>query len=89
MARVKESRNWAQRALAIDNDHVEDAVALWQKVFEDTFPTTAQVRAKEYAEARKSGNVFVDQQGKVLINTPGVRAIPSPTHRFFGDDSES
>lgn len=89
MARVKESRNWAQRALAIDNDHVEDAVALWQKVFEDTFPTTALVRVKEYAEARKSGNVFVDQQGKVLINTPGVRAVPSPTHRFFGDDSES
>jgi hypothetical protein len=89
MARVKESRNWAQRALALDDEHVEDAVALWQKVFEGTFPTTTKVREKELVEAYKSGNVFVDQRGRVLINAPAVGAVPAPAHRFFGDDSSS
>jgi hypothetical protein len=89
IAHVKESRIWAQRALALDDDHVEDAVSLWQNVFADTFPTTTEVRAKAYAEARKSGKVFVDQHGKVLINAPAVAAVSAPTHRFFGDDSAS
>ena len=92
MVRVKESRNWAQRALALDNEQVEDAVALWQKVFADTFPPTAEVQAvqaKEYAEARKSDSIFVDQRGRVLTSAPAVGAVPAPAHRFFGDDSPS
>jgi hypothetical protein len=90
MAGVKQACNWAQRALTMDDEQTEEAVALWQKVFDNTFPTTDQVRAKEYADARKMGNIYVTPQGRVLNSVPAaVPAIHSPAHRFFGEDSSS
>lgn len=88
MARVKQSHGWAQRALELDNTKVEEAVALWQKVFVDTFPTTDQVKAKEYVEARKTANIFVTPEGHVVAGVPtATTTVRSPAHRFFGDDS--
>jgi hypothetical protein len=90
MARVKESRNWAQRALALGDDQTEAAELLWQKVFDTTFPTTAEVEAKAYIEAWKTGNVFVTPEGRVLPSRPvATPVVQSPKHRFFGDDSIS
>jgi hypothetical protein len=90
LGRVKESYGWALRALAMGDEQEAEAVALWQNVFNNIFPTTDQVRAKEYAEARKAGSIFVTAEGRVLSSVPvATPAVQAPAHRFFGDDSSS
>lgn len=86
MERIRQSEGWARRALALDDTKIEDVVALWQNVFKNTFPTTDQIRAKEYAEARKTGSIYVTPRGHVLTTAPVTApSVQSPTHRFFGD----
>ncbi len=87
MARVKESRNWAQRALNMDEDHESDGVDLWQDVFENTFPSSAEIQAVKFAEAARIGSLYVNSQGRVSITPPTEgRVWQSPAHRFYGDD---
>ena len=87
MARVKEARNWAQRALNMDEDHESDGVDLWQNVFDNTFPTFAEVQAVRFATAARTRTLFVNSQGRVSITPPTEgRAWQSPAHRFYGDE---
>ncbi len=85
MRRIEESRAWAVEALNQDGDQVAAAVALWQKVFKDTFPTTAEVEAHKLVAAAKAGGLYVNAQGNVTATPPtDTSAWQSPPHRFYG-----
>ena len=85
MRRIAESKNWAARALEMDDE--TKAIELWQKVFnedegEEYFPTTVDEVLKSIL-ARKT--VFVSQTGNVSGQKPvSEKAWESPEHRYFG-----
>lgn len=89
MARVDESYRWAKRALELNNDQETDGVQLWQKVFRNTFPTLAEIRAKQAAEASRTGSLYVTSTGRPITSTSTKeQGIISPPHRFFGGIDE-
>jgi hypothetical protein len=91
MARVAESYRWASRALKKTAEESDDAIELWQKVFNQTFPDATQVATQEaskIAGAAKAGALYVTPQGKVTIAPPtGQTSYQSPSHRFYGEDA--
>lgn len=89
MARLDESIGWAERALAKSSDELDDAIALWQKVFgAEYFPDSATARKLQLAEWIGQGTVFVTGAGQVLNRPPEAgRVIESRPHRFYGDES--
>lgn len=88
MRRLEESIGWAERALDKDRDHVDEAVALWQKVFgEDYFTDSAALRKRQKAALLGTGTVYVDPSGGVSGKKPeGDKGVKSPKHRFYGDE---
>jgi hypothetical protein len=89
MTRLDESIGWAERALAKSNDEMDDAIALWQKIFgEEFFTNSATARKLQRAEWIGQGTVFVTGTGEVG-NRPSAthRAVESRPHRFYGDGS--
>lgn len=87
MARLEESIGWADRALAKDRDDLDDAIALWQKVFgADYFTDSAEARRLQRAEWMGRGAAFVTSSGRVLSERPAEEpAVASRPHRFYGD----
>jgi len=89
MTRLDESIGWAERALAKSNDEMDDAIALWQKVFgEEFFTDSATARKLQLAEWIGKGPVLVMGTGQVVNRPPATgRAVESRPHRFYGDAS--
>ena len=66
MARLDESVGWAERALTKTKDEIDEAVALWQKVFGDKYFTDSPLtRRLQYADWLGRGSVFVTSTGRV------------------------
>jgi hypothetical protein len=91
MRRVDESRKWASRALSCDSE--EDAIELWQKVFnrgdEEYFPSTMDDTLKTLAEGSKAGTLRYTSTGIILSrSSPEIQSRESPPHRFYGVDEE-
>ncbi len=88
MRRLEESIGWAERALDKDRDHVDEAVALWQKVFgEEYFTDSAALRKRQEAALLGTGTVYVDASGGVSGKKPkGDKGVKSPKHGFYGDE---
>jgi hypothetical protein len=89
MTRLDESIGWAERALTKSSDELNDAVALWQKVFgEEYFTDSARSRRLQHAEWVGQGTTFVTSAGHVLDRSSATeRAVESRSHRFYGDAS--
>ncbi len=89
MTRLNESIGWAERALVKSSDELDDAIALWQKVFGlEYFTNSATARKLQLAEWIGQGPVFVTGAGLVLNQPPAmVRSVESRPHRFYGDAS--
>lgn len=89
IARLDESIGWAERALAKSSDELDDAIALWQKVFgEDFFTDSATARKLQLAEWIGQGTVIVTSTGQVLNRPPTTgRAVEPRPHHFYGDDA--
>ncbi|MGC4104897.1 MAG: hypothetical protein QM753_00900 [Thermomicrobiales bacterium] len=89
MTRLDESIGWAERALAKTSDGLDDAVALWQKIFgEEFFTDSAMARKLQLAEWSGRGTVFVTAIGQVLTQPPATGRVVEPrSHRFYGDDA--
>jgi len=91
MRRVDESRKWAERALNCDSE--EDAIELWQKVFnrddEGYFPSTIDDTLKALAEGSKAGTLRYTSTGIILPRpSPEIQSRESPPHRSYGIDEE-
>jgi hypothetical protein len=86
MSRVHESRRWAERALAQDDD--SKAIELWQKIFGgEWFPTVvAQKMGESLRAATLAGNIFVTPNGKVHTEKPLERHVQAPPTKFYGKD---
>lgn len=89
MTRLDESIGWAERALAMESDELDDAIALWQRVFgEEFFTDSATARKLQLAEWIGQGTVFVTGAGQVLNRPPTTeRAVQPRPHRFYGEDA--
>lgn len=90
MRRIKESQGWAQRALKCGDDEFEEAVSLWQNVFNgngyEMFPTLIDETSAAVIKAARSGQgLFVTATGRVLAQKPSTTpAWAAPPHRFYG-----
>ncbi|MDE3090831.1 MAG: hypothetical protein KGJ80_15755, partial [Chloroflexota bacterium] len=86
MTQVHESRRWAERSLAQDDE--SKAIELWQKVFGGMwFPTiVAQKMGENLRAATLAGNIFVTPNGKVQTEKPSGRYVQAPPQRFYGED---
>jgi hypothetical protein len=86
MTRLNESIGWAERALAKDRDELDDAIALWQKVFgAEYFTDSAESRRLQRAEWFGMAPTFVTSTGSVLGERPtDTPAVASRPHRFYG-----
>ncbi|MCL5611382.1 MAG: hypothetical protein M1485_02325 [Chloroflexi bacterium] len=86
MRRIEESKNWAARALATEDE--AKAIELWRKVFnedegEEYFPTTVDEALKAIIGRQ---TVFVSQTGNVSGQKPmSEKTWESPKHRYFGE----
>lgn len=87
MARLSESLGWADRALAKERDDLDEAVALWQKVFDaNYFTDSPEARRLQRAEWLGMGATFVTASGNVLGERPADQpSVVSRPHRFYGD----
>jgi hypothetical protein len=87
MARLSESIGWAERALAKDRDELDEAVALWQRVFgADFFTDSPEARRLQLAEWLGMGTPFVTSSGSVLPERPADQpSVASRPHRFYGE----
>ena len=87
MARLSESIGWAERAMAQDRDELDEAVALWQKVFgADYFTDSPEARRLQNAEWLGMGPTFVTGSGSVLGERPvDEPSVVSRPHRFYGE----
>lgn len=90
MSRVDESLGWATRALDKPEDKIEEAIALWCKVFnceyEEYFPTWVVSPALEAARLAGNGQLRVSQSGQILIAASNASGIAVPKHRFYGKE---
>lgn len=92
MRQVSESYRWATRALELDDDKQEEAIRLWQNIFntdeQEYFPTSVDDRLREIADMATQGKgLYMTSAGKVLAKpSADVRAWPSPPHRFYGEE---
>lgn len=91
MRRVDESRKWAARALNCEEE--DDAIELWQKVFnrddEVYFPTSVDDPMKALAEGSRQGTLRYTSTGLILPKpSPDVQSRESPPHRFYGAEDE-
>lgn len=88
MRRLDESIGWAERALGKGREEVEEAVALWQKVFgEEYFTDSLALRKRQKAALLGTGTVYVDPSGGVSAKKPkGDKGVKSPKHGFYGDE---
>ncbi len=89
MRRLEESIGWAERALGKGRDEVEEAVALWQKVFgEEHFTDSPTLRKRQKAALLGTATVYVDPSGGVSGKKPkkGDKGVKSPKHGFYGDE---
>lgn len=85
MRRVKESKTWAEKALAEEGE--ADAAQYWQKVFgAEWFPEDAtEERVKRLSTAMAAGTLFVSSVGRVLTERPTSHAVQPHPQRFYGD----
>jgi len=87
MRRVEESRNIAERALTTDSE--EDAIALWQRLFNDDdstiyFPSTVDETLKEAMAGKR---LLVVSSGSIVAQPPAnEKAWSIPEHKNYGED---
>jgi len=88
MRRLDESIGWAEQALGKDQDRLDEAVALWQKVFgEEYFTDSLALRKRQDAEFLRVGGGWVASSGTVSVNKPKHEmGVKSPKHGFYGDE---
>jgi len=86
MARLDDSIGWAERALAKDRDHMDEAIALWQKVFgSDYFVDSDSARQRQLAVWSEQRHI--SSTGRVTATAPAAGpSVISPPHRFYGDE---
>jgi hypothetical protein len=75
------------RALAKERDEIDDAIALWQKVFgAEHFTDSRAARMLQEADWIRAGGTFVTRAGHVTAVRPvAEQAISVPQHRYYGD----
>jgi hypothetical protein len=88
MRRLKESIGWAERALEMDRNQLDEAVALWQKVFgEECFTDSATLRKRQKAAWLSAGGGYVGSSGAVSVDKPKhEKSVKLPKHGFYGDE---
>jgi transcriptional regulator with XRE-family HTH domain len=88
MRRLDDSIGWAERALEMDQDQIDDAVALWQKIFgEDYFTDSSELRKRQKAAWIAVGGAYVDDKGRVSNRPkPDGKSLKAASHRFYGEE---
>jgi hypothetical protein len=88
MRRLKESIGWAERALEMDQDQIDEAVTLWQKVFgEEYFTDSTTLRKRQKADWLSAGGGYVSSSGVVSVEKPKhEKSVKPPKHGFYGDE---
>jgi hypothetical protein len=87
MRRLNESIGWAERALEKNQDQMDEAVVLWQKVFgEEYFTDSPALRKRQNAEWLRRGG-WVASSGVVSLSKPEhEKGVKPPMHGFYGDE---
>lgn len=88
MRRLDESIGWAERALDKDRDQLDEAVALWQKVFgEEYFTDSAVLQKRQKADWFGASGGWVGSSGAVSLDQPKNEiGVKPPKHGFYGDE---
>jgi hypothetical protein len=88
MQRLDETIGWAERALEMDRDQIDEAVALWQKVFgEEYFTDSAALRKRQKAAWVSASGGWVGSSGAVWVDKPKhEKGVKPPKHGFYGDE---
>lgn len=88
MRRLDESIGWAERALGKDQDQLEEAIELWQKVFgEEHFTDSPDLRKLQKAAWLGAAGGWVGSSGGVSVDKPkNETGVKPPKHRFYGDE---
>ena len=88
MRRLDESIGWAERALEMDRDQIDEAVTLWQKVFgEEYFTDSVALRKRQKAAWLGAGGGWVGSSGVVSVDKPKhEKGVTPRKHRFYGDE---
>lgn len=90
ITRVDESLGWATRALDKPDDKIEEAIALWCKVFncedEEYFPSWVESPASKAARLASIGQLRVSQTGQILTAASTTPSFVVPSHRFYGEE---
>jgi hypothetical protein len=88
MRKLNESIGWAERALDKEQDQLDEAVTLWQKVFgEEYFTDTPSLRKRQEAEWLGMGSGWVASSGAVSVHKPKhEKSVKPPKHGFYGDE---
>ena len=89
MRRLDESIGWAERALCKDQDQLDGAIELWQKVFgEEYFTDSPGLRTLQKAAwLGAAGGGWVGSSGGVSVDKPkNEKGVKPPKHRFYGDE---
>ena len=89
MRRLDESIGWAERALGKNQEQLDEAIELWQKVFgEEHFTDSPDLRKLQKAAwAGAVGGGWVDSSGGVSVDKPKKeKGVKPPKHRFYGDE---
>ncbi len=87
MRRLDESIGWAEQALGKGQDQLDEAVALWQKVFgEEYFADSPTLRKRQNAEWLRRGS-WVASSGAVSVHKPEQeKGVKPRKHGFYGDE---
>ena len=90
MRHIDEARRCSERALNADEAHEDDAIGLWQKLFNTSereyFPAVVDSSNKGRNTA-VSQALYVTAAGRVFTEAPaGVKVVVSPPHRYYGDN---
>lgn len=88
MRRLDESIGWAERALDKDQNQIDEAVALWQKVFgEEYFTDSSTLRKRQKADWLGVSGGWVGSSGAVSVDKPKYETgVKPPKHGFYGDE---
>ena len=88
MRRLEESIGWAERALDKDQNQLDEAVTLWQKVFgEEYFTGTNTLRKRQKAAWLGVSGGYVGSSGTVSVEKPkNEKSVKPPKHGFYGHE---
>src|SRR5215218_1712687 len=88
MRRLDESIGWAEQALRKDQDQLDEAVELWQKVLgKEYFTDSSELRKRQKAAWIALSGAYVDDKGRVSDRPkPDGKSVKATGHRFYGDE---